>query len=149
MTALSIVRMVICLSVVGLLGSTHAQENLGELLDKGAKKVSKDEWNALLPVNVSQIWLSKNGAIALTYKADASHSGNAHHFPSGTSSGVYGTWKVDENGKICIDEKFSNSNWRPDGFCFFLFQLDGQPFISDSDSDRSARISKAILESKK
>ena len=149
MIALSILRVAICISVVGLLGNAHAQDNLGGLLDKGAKTVLKDEWNALLPVNVSYIWLSKNGKMALTYKADSSHSGNAQHFPSGTASGVYGTWKIGENGKICIDEKFSNSYWRAEEFCYFLFLLDGQSFISDSDSDRSARISKATLESKK
>lgn len=149
MTALNFVKAAIYFLLVGVLGSAVAQDNLGGLLDKGAKKVSKDEWNALLPVNVSYIWLSKNGKLALTFKTDASHSGNAQHFPSGTSSGVYGTWKIEENGKICIDEKFSNAYWSPDVFCYFLFQLDGQPFISDSESDRNARISKATLESKK
>ena len=131
------------------LGSAQAQDNLGGLLDKGTTKLSKEEWMAILPVSVSYIWLSKNGNFELTYKGDGTHSGNAQHFPSGTSSGAYGTWKIDEGGKICIVEKFSNSYWTTSDFCYFLFKLDGQMFASDSDTDRNARISKAVVNSKK
>ena len=149
MIASTVSKWAILIFVAGFFGSAHAQENLGGLLDKGAKKVSKDEWSALLPVNVSYIWLSKSGTFSLTYKADGSHTGSAQHFPSGTSSGAYGTWKIDESGKICVVEKFSNAYWTTQEFCYFLFQLDGQPFASDSDIDRSARISKATIDSKK
>jgi len=125
-------------------GLVFAQATVGELLDKGAKKIGKEEWLAMLPITTSGVWPDGKGEAQLTFKPDGTFSGNARHYPSGTSSGAYGTWKVDEVGKVCIDERFYA--WpSTHQECTVRFKLGEEFFRAPSDSDRSAGTVKTTL----
>ena len=137
-----------CLLVSGLValctGAANAQSTLGEILDQGAKKITKEEWVAMLPVTTSGVWPSGTGEAALTFKPDGTISGNARHYPSGSTSSAYGTWTVDDTGKVCIDERFSSwPNTHQE--CSIRYRLGDQHFRIVSDPDRSAKVIKTSL----
>jgi hypothetical protein len=134
------------LAAVGLawLGSASGQSTLGEILDKGAKKLFRPEFVALLPASVSGVWLDGNGEASVVYEADGTFSGMARHYGSNTTSGSFGTWNMNETGIVCIVEQLPG--WRTSHKeCQFRFLLGDDLYYSPSDSDRNA---KALLRAK-
>ena len=126
-----------CLLLV--FASAHAQSTVGELLDKGAKKLVKADYAALFPATFSYVWLNKEGEGDLLYKSDGTLSGIERHYASRTTSPATGTWTADDNGKWCIKKNLSA--WKRDtDLCWYAFVLDGAYFGSLSDTDRSARV---------
>ena len=122
-------------------GLACAQSTVGELLDQGAVKLGKDDWIAVLPITSSGVWSSGDGETQADFKADGTFSGNARDYIYGTSSGVYGTWKVDDFGMVCFDEKFSRWTTTTKG-CFVRFKLGEQFFHAPSATDRGAKVVK-------
>ena len=116
--------------------SAHAQSKLGELLDKGAKKLSKDDFAALLPATLIYTWPDKQGEGELLFKADGTVSGTEYHKASRSSSTAVGTWNVDDNGKWCIKKYMATWNRNTDT-CWYSFVMDGAYFGATSDTDRN------------
>jgi hypothetical protein len=125
-----------------------ADMTLGVLLDKGGKKITKSEWDSLLPVTVYFEWFEGNGEATLTYQSDGTFKGNAKEFDFRTESRSNGTWVMDKNAQKCIDETFQN--W-PTTFkgCYYYFKLNGQHYVTLSDTDRSSKVKKATITPKK
>jgi hypothetical protein len=117
----------------------YGQTTLGELLDKGGKKLLKTEFVAMLPASLSGVWPDGKGEADVMFKPDGTFSGSARHYSSNSTSGSYGTWDMDENGKSCIVEKLPGWNTTHKG-CTFRFLLGDQLFSSPSDSDRNAKV---------
>jgi hypothetical protein len=136
-------------------GSAYAQSTLGEILDGGAKKITKEEWMAMLPVKTTDFWPGSVGETELTYKPDGSIFGNAYHYASGSSSPATGTWTVDDSGKVCIAQRNTGSGFQSWEECSIRYQLGDKYFrivtsatrgrIAGSDSDRSTKIIKAPI----
>ena len=121
-----------------------AQSNLGELLDQGAKKLTKQEFLLLLPKTHSGITPSGRAEINLTYRPDGSLIGNARSVQTGSTSGITGSWTIDESGKICIKEAFLAWNQTYEG-CAPWFKLGEQYWAGGSDTDRGSGVYKINL----
>jgi hypothetical protein len=131
----------VAVTTLACLGTAHGQSTLGEILDKGAKKLTYEDFVAMLPATSFAAWSWGGGESKVVYKADGTFSGNALHYPSRTTSPSYGTWKVDETGKFCVDEKLPAWN-QSNQDCSFRFEVGGEQFDSPSDTDRSAKLIK-------
>ena len=116
--------LILCLVVPSL--TVHAQGSMkvGELLDKGAKKASKEELMKLLPGTTvgGVVPRFPNRAASMAYKADGTASGDSWDvIGGGRGLGVFGTWKVNESGSLCIDfqagrgRNISCQPWYPSG----------------------------------
>lgn len=115
-----------------------SQETLGALLDAGATKLTGDAWRAQLPITFGGIDFTGGVDFTFTYKADGSFSGNAVGTHGEGSSGSFGKWTMDGNGRHCIDETLSAWNMRWDE-CFYVYKIGDRYFATQNDSDRSAR----------
>lgn len=116
--------------------AAHAQTTLGELLDKGFKKMMKGEFTSIL---VGQKWsgLTANEVrFENIYKADGSLSG-WWWGSQGGQGGLTGNWRMDDEGKICA---FVSSTWDASTTCYYFFHSGDQYYTSLSDSDRDARV---------
>lgn len=91
-----------------LLGASvaGAQEpaNLGELLDKGAKRLGAAELKALLSgAMVSGRSMANPTTFEMTYSSDGTANGRIYGIRVDQAPGMTGTWTVDEKGRLCVD----------------------------------------------
>ena len=119
--------------------SAYAQSNLGELLDKGGKKLGKDFYAANFPATITYVWPNKLGEGEVLFKADGTLSGTEHHYSSRSNSPAVGTWTVDDDGKWCVKKQLSAWGRNTD-VCWYSFALNGVLFGAMSDTDRNANI---------
>jgi hypothetical protein len=116
-----------------------AQGSLGELLDAGGKKLSKTEIMAVLGgANLSG--LSKTGGLfQADFKPDGTYAGTVQS-AQGKSGGMFGTWIVDESGKVCTEFTTSlgaaGSSKRSN--CAYFYKSGDAYYVVESDTDRSA-----------
>jgi hypothetical protein len=138
-------RVLIGSSILLALTSTAAlaQNSLGDLLDGGAKKLSKDAVkSAYAGAHVSG--KSASGAdTEYDYKADGYFSGNLKA-SDGWTTGVVGTWTVDDSGKFCGEWTLTQNSKRFNG-CGFLYAKGDQLYYVESDSDNGAKIYKRVI----
>lgn len=119
----------------------NAQSNLGELLDKGGKKLLKADYIALAPFRVKFEWPQGGGEGDLVYAANGTLTGTEYHYPSRSESPSVGTWTVDDSGSWCIKKKLEAWNTTFDR-CWYTFRLGDEYFGTLSDTDRNARVGK-------
>jgi hypothetical protein len=125
-------------------GSTGAlaQNSLGELLDAGWKKLSKEQVVATLSGATVTGPTRGGGQREYAYKADGTLSGFLES-AKGKGAAVVGTWTVDDNGKLCSELRVRGT---VDQVCAFLFAISTDQFYaSDSDTDRSSPILKRTI----
>jgi hypothetical protein len=125
--------------------SALAQSNLGELIDMGGKKLSKEEVVAALGgANVSGE--ARDGApFQADYKADGTYAGSFVAAQSKRNGSTYGKWTVDDTGKVCVDGTIRLYEVQPQKNCVFYFRAGDQYYISSSGSDRGAFVSKRAI----
>ena len=117
-----------------------AQNNLGELLDGGAKKVSPEEFREEV-VQRMIVGPSPFGVRwELMYAATGVINGKAAESVSNPNIPVRptidGVWTIDDRGRVCESIKIGTSlPFR----CQYWFKLKDDYFIADSD-DRSAKV---------
>ena len=120
-----------------------AQNSLGDLVDGGAKKLSKDAVKSTLGgAHVSGKAVS-GADTEYDYKADGYFSGNLKD-AGGWSSGAVGNWTVDESGKFCSEWTLTVNSKRFKG-CGFLYARGDQLYYVESDSDKTAKIYKRVV----
>lgn len=119
-------------------GPVLGQATLGEILDKGGKKLSRDEYVALLPATMSGPWEDGAGEWSVVYKPDGTFSGTARHYASGSTSPSYGTWEMDEKGRLCSNENLPAWNKTFKG-CSYRYLLSGDLYVVPSDVDRDSK----------
>ena len=134
-------RMLIgCIVLAGLSNATAvAQNSVGEVLDAGGKKLTKDEFVAAIVGSNITGPTQVGGQVQVNYKADGTFSGNVTS-PQGKNGGRYGTWTIDDSGKLCTDATTSVYGTRQDQGCAFLFKLGDQYFVAIDSDDRGARV---------
>jgi hypothetical protein len=117
-----------------------AQSDLGALLDAGAKKLSAEEFKEELVQRVIVGPTLAGGHIEVLYSTKGSIQGlgTPSTAPTRSATPIYGDWKIDENGKICTSMVIGDTNlpYR----CQSWFKNADLYFVSDSDSDRMARV---------
>lgn len=128
-----------CMAVLAGAGNVAiAQENLGQLLDEGAKRLSGPELRAAL-VGATVIGPTPTGTQSqIEIKPDGKASGTI-----ATTRGIIrvnGTWDITDDGKLCVKYQFTVAHTGmsiPDyEGCGFYF-IDGEHyFVSSSDTNR-------------
>jgi hypothetical protein len=117
-----------------------AQNNLGDLLDAGAKMLSAEEFKDEVVQRSIVGPTAAGGHIEVLYstKGTIQGMGIPSTVPTHGATPIYGDWKVDENGKICTSMVIGDTNlpYR----CQSWFKSADKYFVSDSDSDRRARV---------
>jgi hypothetical protein len=134
-------RAAIC--TVVLLGASFSaigQSTVGELLEKGGKKLLKDDYTALAPFRVVYQWPNRQGEGDLVYLADGTLSGSEYHNSSRSTSPATGTWVADENGKWCMKKFMQLWNSRTDQ-CWYGWKL-GDDYYSGLSEDKDAKVMK-------
>jgi hypothetical protein len=130
-------------------GLTRAQSTLGEILDRGATKISKDEWLAKLPVTTTDFWpAGRRGETQFRYSPDGTLVGTLFDYASGTSTDAAGTWTVDDAGKVCTSHRnlAPPPGWRAGAEeCSIRYQLGDKTFRIVSEPERSAKIIKTVV----
>jgi hypothetical protein len=128
-----------------------AQSKLGELLDVGAKKLSADEFRQELVQRVLVGPTPTGGNLEMMYAANGSVEGWGAANPTATYTaagvGLRGEWTLDGAGRTCTSLRIGGVGSYPGGTstplpprCQFWFKYKEQYFLSDSDTDRSARV---------
>lgn len=125
------------------LGSSGAlaQDKLGELLDSGGRKLSKEEVTATIGGSNFSGPTKEGGQFLANYKADGSLAGFGTN-PQGRSGPLNGTWSVDDSGKLCAS--FSVGGRRSTD-CAFVYKGAVDYYVCDSDSDKSAPVLKRTV----
>lgn len=124
-------------TVLACTGMAQAQGTLGELLDRGAQKMTAAEAAHVSPLRVVRV-ASDSDAI-MTLRADGTVVGTVHNKQGHGSSDARGTWTIDASGKRCVDVELPafNMNWKQ---CGFLFRIGGELYSAASDTDRSVTV---------
>jgi hypothetical protein len=115
--------------------AVQAQSTLGELLDRGARKLSATEIEAMGDVRVLR--QATDADAYMTLRTDGSVVGMVHNKQGHGSSEAVGTWRLDASGRRCADVSlpaFSMSVQQ----CGYTFALGREIFFTPSDTDRSA-----------
>lgn len=128
----------------------HAQNTVGELLDAGGVKITKDQQIALVSgTNVSGLSASGRAEMNVDFKADGTFSGVLTAKGPGGTSPTIGKWSVDDNGKMCTDERMTAWNMQHKA-CFYSYRLGEANYRTTSDSeDRGTKILKSTAVVKK
>lgn len=126
---------VLTAAAAALAPSAHAQSNVGELLEKGGQQVSKADWLALVPMRIEQQWPNRQGEEELSLSADGKISGKGYHYSSRSESPATGSWRVEDDGKICAPKTFTAWNNSTNN-CWYFFKLEdayyGAPSLEPS-----------------
>jgi hypothetical protein len=123
-----------------------AQASLGELLDKGATKLSVDEFKAEL-VGQTLVGPSRSNVMVVieVIYLDSGHIQGVGSntmmgggFAPNAYFGVRGSWTVGDAQQIC-DSMVVGAVTLPSR-CQYWYRYDRRYYASDSDTDRSARV---------
>ena len=119
-----------------------AQNNLGELLDAGAKKISPDEFRqdvvhrTLVGPTLSgaqlELMFASSGVLQGRTQADAAGRAGAILTP------VDGVWNIDDSGRICVSMIFGRTMipFR----CQYWFKYKDDYFVADAETDPKAKV---------
>jgi hypothetical protein len=126
-----------------------AQNNLGELLDAGAKKLSVAEFKEEVVQRVVVGRTAPGGQIEVMYARTGVISGKGSYQDQASLrlADISGEWTLDDNGRVCANMligAYGGGVFLP-ARCQFWFKYNGQYFLSDSDSDRYARVLRRTL----
>jgi len=127
-----------------------AQNNLGELLDAGAKVMSAEEFKREVVQRMIVGPTASGGSIEVMYTANGSIAGTGTPVMAPTAQygrglPVSGEWKIDDNERICTSMRISMSAGAPGTValpprCQVWFKYRDEYFIADTDTDRRARV---------
>jgi hypothetical protein len=120
--------------------SALGQSTVAELLDKGGKKLLKDDYATLTPFRVVYQWPNRQGEGDLFYAADGTLNGSEYHNSSRSTSPATGTWTVDENGKWCMKKFMQLWNSRTDQ-CWYSWKL-GDDYYGSLGDDKDTKVMK-------
>jgi hypothetical protein len=127
-------RIALMLSLAAAGASVQAL-TLGELVDRGAQKLTPAEAGSFGPLQV--IRESADSDARMTLFPDGTVSGTVLNKQGHGSSDAAGGWTLDAAGKRCVavDLPAFRMKWSE---CGYAWRLDGQLYHVVSDSDRSA-----------
>jgi hypothetical protein len=136
----SLVAQTLTIGAVGT--SAGSQPTLGEILDRGGRRITADDFRRDL-VGTSVSGLTATGhQIDLIYLDGGTVRGagrvTIYQGAAGGGYAVEGAWTIDELDRVCVSMRYGNAVLPTR--CQFWFKDDQAYFLSDSDSDRSARV---------
>jgi hypothetical protein len=133
---LAYTRTAIVVSLLAGASMAAAQEpaNLGQLLDKGAKRLDGSEVKALLS-GAKSTGLAYNGRSesATTYTADGKANTKVYGMHPEVNPNLFGTWGVNDKGQSCIELTPISHHLRPFKGCNWWYVLNNVHYIAASE----------------
>jgi hypothetical protein len=115
--------------------SDVALTTVGDVLDRGGTRLSSATIVGELP---GTTWAAIQDLGEVTFKADGTFAGFTRHSDLLQKvRGLFGTWFVGEDGKLCLQYRSLNDNDRRT--CGFVYRVEADYFLSTSSNDRSAK----------
>ncbi len=143
-------KLLLGLALLLLVPFAVAQNNLGELLDAGAKRPSAEEFrqevtkHTLVGINPfggrMEVMYASSGMIQGSSNI---YTGNPITAQQGAGGSIDGVWNIDDSGRTCTSMVVGRT-FLPLR-CQFWFKYKQDYFIADSDSDRNARVSRRTV----
>ena len=127
-----------------LVPSAVAQNNLGELLDAGAKRLSAEEFRQEVVQRTIVGATTTGGRMEMMYASSGMIKGDNNLYTGSPQSDIQnfgpidGVWNIDDSGRTCTSMVIGRT-FLPLR-CQFWFKYKEDYFIADSDSDRHARV---------
>ena len=140
-------RLLLALALLLLVPFAVAQNNLGELLDGGAKKVSGEEFRQDVVQRVVLGPLPSGATVELMYATSGVIQGRSVTAGSSAIAGgtgaapvspIDGVWNIDDSGRICTSMVIMRT-FLPFR-CQYWFKYKDDYFVADSDSDPKAKV---------
>jgi hypothetical protein len=125
-----------------------AQSMLGELLDANAKVLSAEDFRREIVQRVLVGPTATGGTLEVLYTTNGSVQGTASHPATpqakfAPTQQINGEWTIDKNDRMCTTMRTGTSVGTTvilPTRCQFWFKYAEDYFISDSDSDRHAKV---------
>jgi hypothetical protein len=124
--------------VLLLLGASTASAqdpaNLGELLDRGAKRLDGSAVKALL-TGATSTGLAYNGRSesSTTFAADGKANTKVFGLHPEVNPNMFGTWAVNDQGQSCVELTPVSHHLRPFKGCSWWYVLNNVHYIAASD----------------
>ena|ERR1700674_2155523 len=135
-------KLLLGLALLLLVPFALAQNNLGELLDAGAKRLSAEEFRQEVTQHTLVGVIPSGGQMEAMYATSGVIQGRTIAFTGATGAAFFapidGVWNIDDSGRTCTSMVIGRTvlPFR----CQFWFKYKEDYFIADSDSDRNARV---------
>ena len=141
-------KLLLGLALLLLVPFAVAQNNLGELLDAGAKRLSAEEFRQEVTQHTLVGAIPSGGQMEVMYASSGVIQGRTSTSTSPSTgnpllagplfSPIAGVWNIDDSGRTCTSMVIGRTvlPFR----CQFWFKYKEDYFIADSDSDRNARV---------
>ena len=124
-----------------------AQNNLGALLDAGAKRLYAEEFKQEVVQRMIVGPTASGGSLEVVYANNGLVQGTGSYGAGYPVVGpLSGEWTIDDSGRVCTSMRIGRGPYGGGqtvslpSRCQFWFKYAEQYFISDSDSDRRTRV---------
>jgi hypothetical protein len=133
---LSLIAVLVCVSPCAI-----GQSTLGPLLDAGARKLTVEEFKTEL-VQRSLVGPTGIGVeLEVMYTSGGRITGVSDNPNNRFGPGsVDGEWRIDPEGRVCSTMRMIRTSHTLAPRCQFWFKLGDTYYVSDSDSDRYAKV---------
>ena len=98
-----------------------SQTTVAELTGQGGVALTKADLQELLPLRIEMQWPNRQGEEELFFSADGKISGKGYHYSSRTESPAVGSWRVEDDGKVCTPKTFTAWN-SSTNLCWYLLK---------------------------
>jgi hypothetical protein len=141
-------KLLLGLALLLLVPFALAQNNLGELLDAGAKRLSAEEFRQEVTQHSLEGVIPSGGRMEVMYASSGVIQGRTGGPNTGYTGNpiiqgnvwapIDGVWNIDDSGRTCTSMVIGRTilPFR----CQFWFKYKEDYFIADSDSDRNVRV---------
>ena len=137
-------KLLLGLALLLLVPFALAQNNLGELLDAGAKRLSAEEFRQEVTQHTLVGAIPSGGQMEVMYASSGVIQGRTSPFTGVNPTRgdlvapIDGVWNIDDSGRTCTSMVIGRT-FLPLR-CQFWFKYKEDYFLADSDSDRNARV---------
>jgi hypothetical protein len=139
-------KLLLGLALLLLVPFAVAQNNLGELLDAGAKRLSAEEFRQEVVQRTIVGPTQSGGGMELIYASSGVIQGRGQLTQERLTTGTAGTilqsidgvWNIDDSGRTCTSIVIGRT-FLPFR-CQYWYKYKDDYFIADSDSDHRARV---------
>ena len=137
---LSLARLLTIIGLALVAVPAAGQQSLGEVLDAGGKRVSATEFEMEVVRRVLIGPSPTGGDLELVYASNGRIVGVGKHplFTANNTQAISGEWKLDDVGRACTSIRIAGVQYPYR--CQHWYKLADKYFVSDSDSDRSAKV---------